>query len=64
MDQCNSSVLQLSFICQAKNTSLRHEGGPTQKMWREEKTEAQYWLLLLYVPPPTPQPKPALCKFI
>ena len=28
----NGSVLQLSFIWQAKeNTSLRHEGGPTQK---------------------------------
>ena len=37
-EQCCSSVLQLSFIWQAKeNTSLRHVGGLTQQMQREEK---------------------------
>ena len=37
-DQHYSSVLQLSFIWQAKeNTSSRHEGGLTQKTLREEK---------------------------
>ena len=31
-------VLHLSFLWQAKeNTSLRHEGGPTWKTWREER---------------------------
>ena len=40
--------------------SLRHEGRQTQKMQREEKPEAQFWLLLLYVFSPPPQP--ALCK--
>ena len=35
-DQCYISVLQLSFIWQAKeNTSLRHEGRPNQKTRRE-----------------------------
>ena len=30
--------ITLTFICQAKeNTSSRHEGGLTQKKWREEK---------------------------
>ena len=34
----DGSVLQLSFIWQAKeNTSSRHEGGPTQTIWREQK---------------------------
>ena len=38
MDQHYSSVLQLSFIWQAKeNTSSRCEGGLTQKTLREEK---------------------------
>ena len=47
-DHCYSSMLQLSFIGQAKeNTSSRHEGGLTQKTRREEKTEAQFWLLFL-----------------
>ena len=37
-DQCYSSLLQLSFIWQAKdNTSLRHEGGLNQKTWKEER---------------------------
>ena len=32
------ALLQLSFICQAKeNASLKREGGPTQKKWREER---------------------------
>ena len=54
------SVLQLSFFWQAKeNTSLRHEGRPTQKTQREEKP-AQFWLLFLYVF--SPPPEPALCK--
>ena len=49
MDQCYSSVLQLSFILQAKeNTSSSHEGGLIQKKRREEKPEAQFWLLYLY----------------
>ena len=54
-------VLQLSFIWQAKeNTSWRLEGGPTQKTQREERSEAQFWLLFLCVcvvfffsPPPS-----------
>ena len=54
-------VLQLSFIWQAKeNTSLRYEGGPTQKMQREEKPPAEIWLLFLY--DLSPPPEPALCK--
>ena len=59
MDQCYSSMLQLSFIWQAKgNTSLRHEGGPTQKTGREEKPLAQFWLFFLFaISPPT---EPAL----
>ena len=52
-------VLQLSFIWQAKeNTSLRHEGGPTQKKWREENLEAQFWLLFLYVFFSSPRARP------
>ena len=64
INQCYSSVLQLSFIWQAKeNTSSRHEGGPTQKTRREEKPEAQFCLLFSYIyiffsPPP----EPAQCK--
>ena len=54
------SVLQLSFIWQVnENTSLRHEGEPTQKTQREEKP-AQFWLLFLYVF--SPPPELALCK--
>ena len=54
-------MLQLSFIWQAKeNTSLRYEGGPTQKMQREEKPPAENWLLFLY--DWSPPPEPALCK--
>ena len=46
----DKSVLQLSFIWQAKeNTSLRHEGGLTQKTRREERPPGQFWLLFLYV---------------
>ena len=46
----NGPVLQLNFIWQAKeNTSSRCEGRPTQKMQREERPEAQFWLLFLYV---------------
>ena len=53
-----TAQLQLSFIWQAKeNTCLSCEGGPTQKMWREE---AQSWLLFLYVF--SPPPEPVLCK--
>ena len=37
-DHCYSSVLQLSFIWQAKeNTSLRRKGWPTQKVQREDR---------------------------
>ena len=51
-DQCYISVLQLSFIWQAKeNTSLRHECGPNQKTRREKP---QFWLLLLYFISPSP----------
>ena len=50
MNQCYSSVLQLSFIWQAKeNASSRCEGGPTEKMQKEEKPQAQFWFLFLYV---------------
>ena len=43
MDQCYSSVLQLSFISNVKeNTSLRHEGMPTQKTLREEKPQPSF----------------------
>ena len=43
-------VLQLSFIWQAKeNASWRHEGWLTQKFQREERPEAQFWLLFLWV---------------
>ena len=53
--------LQLSFIWQAKeNTSLRCEGGLTQKTQREEKPPAEIWLLFLY--DFSPPPEPALCK--
>ena len=61
MDPCYSSVIQLSFIQKAKeNTSSRHEGRPTQKMQRDEKPPAQFWLLFLYVF--SPPPESALCK--
>ena len=54
-------MLQLSFIWQAKeNTSSRREDWPTQKMQREERTPAQFWLLFLYVF--SFPPEPALCK--
>ena len=50
MDQCYSSMLQLNFIQKVKeNTSLRHEGMPTQKMQREERPLAQFWFFFLYV---------------
>ena len=54
-------VLQLSFICQAKeNTSSRREGRLTQKTRREGRQETQFWLFLLcFFSPP---PEPALCK--
>ena len=45
--QCYSSMLQLSFIWQAKeNASLRHEGGPTQKTLGEEKNLLHPCLIL------------------
>ena len=45
INQCYCSVLQLSFIWQAKeNTSSRHEDRPTQK-----KSGAQFWLLFSFV---------------
>ena len=41
-------VLQLRFIWQTKeNTSWRREGWLTQKMQREVRPEAQFWLLFL-----------------
>ena len=56
----NEPVLQLSFIQQTKeNTFLRHEGRWTQKMQREEKPWAQFWLLFLCFFSPL---EPALCK--
>ena len=56
-EQCCSSVLQLSFIWQAKeNTSLRHVGGLTQQMQREEKPRlnigSSFYVFLL--PPSLP----------
>ena len=46
MYQCYSSLLQLSFIGEAKeHTSSRREGRLTQKS--EEKPLAQFWLLFL-----------------
>ena len=54
-------VLQLSFVWQAKgNTSSRCKGSQTQKKRREEKPEAQFWLLFLYIF--SPPPEPDLCK--
>ena len=50
-------VLQLSFIWHAKeNTFLRCEGRLTQKTQKQERPEAQFWLLLLHVFPPSPEP--------
>ena len=50
MDQCYSPMLQLSFIQKAKEkTFSRHEGRRTQKTQKEEKPQAQFWLLFLYV---------------
>ena len=49
MNQCSSSMLQLSFIWLTKeNISWRCEGGPTQKTQREEKPQAQFWLLYMF----------------
>ena len=43
MNQCYSSVLQLSFIWQAKeNISLRHEGKPTQETQRKEEPSLNF----------------------
>ena len=43
-------ALQHSFICQAKeNTSLGMKAGRPKRIWREERPEAQFWLLFLYV---------------
>ena len=62
MDQCYSTVLQLSFIWQEKeNTSSSLEGRLTQKM-QKEKPPAQFWLLFLYAF--SPSPEPALCKLV
>ena len=41
-----TTLLQLSFIWQAKeNTSSRHEGRLTPKTWREEKPLSQWFLV-------------------
>ena len=49
MNQCSSSMLQLSFIWLTKeNISWRCVGGPTQKTQREEKPQAQFWLLYMF----------------
>ena len=54
-------MLQHSFICQTKeNTSLRCDGRLTQKTQREERPEAQFWLLFVYVF--SPPLEPALCE--
>ena len=37
----STNVTALSY------SSLRHEGRPTQQMWREEKPPGQFWLLVL-----------------
>ena len=50
-------VLQLCFIWQTKeNASWRREGWLTQKMQREVRPEAQFWLLFL-----CPHPPPQAC---
>ena len=56
-------VLQLSIIDQFYLESkekyiLEAEGMSTQKIWREERPLAQFWLRFLYVS----SPGPALCK--
>ena len=63
MDQCYSSMVQLSFIYKIKeNTSTRHEGTTTQKMQREERERPlALWLLFLYVF--FSSPGPALCDW-
>ena len=53
MDWCYSSVLQLRFfVCLFLQTkeieALTCEDRLTQKMWREEKPLAQFWLLFKY----------------
>ena len=63
-DQSHSSMLQLSFIQKIKeNTSLRHEGMPTQKKQRRERESArerdpQPFGSSFYV---SPRPGPAVC---
>ena len=52
-------VIQLRFIWQTKgNTPSRHEGGPTQKMCREEKPRSSRLPPFIHSSPP---PAPALC---
>ena len=42
------------FIWQAKkNTSSKPQGGPTQKMLREERPGARFWRLFFCSPPPS-----------
>ena len=58
-------VLQLHvtaqfYLASKGKYTLRHEGGPTQKLQREEKPPAQFWLLFLFAF--SPPPEPALCK--
>ena len=55
INQCYCSVLQLSFIWQAKeNTSSRHEGRPSQKKYGS--ILAPHFLCF------SPSPEPAVCK--
>ena len=42
MDQCHRSVLQLFIQKVKENTSLRHEGMPTQKTRREERPQPSF----------------------
>ena len=53
----------ISVLCQAKeNTSSRHEGGVTQKKWREEEEKERererpnFWLFFLNIFSPSPEP--------
>ena len=55
-----TSVKAQFYLENKQNTSSRHEGMPTQKMQREERPLAQFWLLFLHAF--FSSPGPALCK--
>ena len=62
----DTSVLQLcvtaQFYLEAEESTPRHEGGPTQKMWREKKPSSGSILAPLFICFFSPTPEPALCK--